>query len=74
MALFTASIYRSIYHSTLRVNKKRMGLGSECLQVELSSSNSRRLDKIATLSGKTKIEIINNFILDADLSDFEDDK
>lgn len=57
--------------TTLRVNKKRMELGVERLQVELSSSNGRRLDKIVALSGKTKIEIINYLILSADMNDFE---
>ena len=47
-----------------------MQLGVERLQVELLSANSRRLDKIVALSGKTKIEIINYLILSADLSDF----
>ena len=57
--------------TTLRVNKKRMALDSERLQVELSLSNSRRLNEIVALSGKTKIEIINYLILNADFGDFE---
>ncbi|MGK0270033.1 MAG: hypothetical protein ACI88H_000666 [Cocleimonas sp.] len=57
--------------TTLRVNKKRMGLGVERLQVDLSSLNNGRLNQIVALSGKTKIEIINYLISNADLSDFE---
>jgi hypothetical protein len=48
-----------------------MQLGTERLQVDLSSLNSRRLDQIVSLSGKTKIAIINDLISNANLSDFD---
>jgi hypothetical protein len=60
--------------TTLRVNKKRMGLGVERLQVDISSLNSHRLDQIVSHSGKTKIAIINDLISNADLSYFEPKK
>ena len=55
--------------TTLRVHKKRNG--KALLQVELTEPSRLRLNKIAVLSGKTKIEIIDYLILNADLSEFE---
>ena len=57
--------------TTLRVNTKRMELGKHRLQVDLSSTNNRRLNEIVALSGKSKVEIINDLILRADYCDFE---
>lgn len=55
--------------TTLRVYKKRNS--SERLQVEITRSNKTRLDRIVKLSGKTKIEIINQLIESVDLEEFE---
>lgn len=55
--------------TTLRVRKKRGN--SKNLQVEISSKARLRLGRLAELSGKTKIQIINDLILGVDLSDYE---
>tara|TARA_B110000467_G_C18267417_1_gene450200 strand:- start:504 stop:902 length:399 start_codon:yes stop_codon:yes gene_type:complete len=55
--------------TTLRVSKKRVH--SKNLQVEISSKARLRLARLAELSGKTKIQIINDLILGVDLSDYE---
>jgi len=55
--------------TTLRVYKKRNN--SERLQVEITRSNKSKLNQIVKISGKTKIEIINLLIEDADLEEFE---
>lgn len=46
--------------TTLRVYLKRNG--TERLQVELTKNNKNLLDKLVKISGKTKIEIINQLI------------
>jgi hypothetical protein len=53
--------------TTLRVYKKRNS--TERLQVEITSSNKSRLNQLVTTSGKTKIEIINYLIANADLEE-----
>ncbi|MCG6202038.1 hypothetical protein [Psychromonas antarctica] len=55
--------------TTLRVYLKRSG--AERLQVELTKSNKQLLDKLVDVSGKTKIEIINQLIGNALISDFK---
>jgi len=55
--------------TTLRVRKKRVY--SKNLQVEISTKACLRLGMLAELSGKTKIQIINDLILGVDLSDYE---
>jgi hypothetical protein len=55
--------------TTLRVYKKRNS--SERLQVEITGSNKTHLDRIVEISGKTKIEIINQLIESVDLEVFE---
>ena len=55
--------------TTLRVGKKRVH--SKNLQVEISTKARLRLGMLAELSGKTKIQIINDLILGVDLSDYE---
>jgi len=55
--------------TTLRVYKKRNN--SERLQVEITRSNKSRLDQLVRVSGKTKIEIINYLIENADLDKFQ---
>lgn len=55
--------------TTLRVYLKRSG--AERLQVELTKSNKQLLDKLVDVSGKTKIEIINQLIGNALISDFQ---
>lgn len=58
--------------TTLRVCKKRRVIGTERLQVEITLRNAQRLDEIVKISGgKTKIEIINYLIRNADLSEFD---
>ncbi len=54
--------------TTLRVYKKRNS--SENLQVEITTSNKSRLNQLVKHSGKTKIEIINYLIANADLEKF----
>ena len=55
--------------TTLRVGKKRVY--SKNLQVEIGTTARLRLGMLAELSGKTKIQIINDLILGVDLSDYE---
>jgi hypothetical protein len=55
--------------TTLRVYLKRNG--TERLQVEITKSNKNLLDKLVKVSGKTKIEIINQLIENALISDFQ---
>lgn len=55
--------------TTLRVYLKRTN--TERLQVEITRSNKRLLDKLVEVSGKTKIEIINQLIADAVISEFK---
>lgn len=55
--------------TTLRVYKKRNS--TERLQVEITSSNKIRLNQLVKISGKTKIEIINYLIANADLEEFQ---
>lgn len=58
--------------TTLRVYLKRSN--AERLQVELSRSNKSRLDKLVNVSGMTKIQIINQLIANADISEFKRDE
>ena len=58
--------------TTLRVGKKRVY--SKNLQVEIGTKARLRLGMLAELSGKTKIQIINDLILGVDLSDYEREK
>lgn len=55
--------------TTLRVYRKRNN--AEILQVEISQSNKYHLNYLVKISGKTKREIINQLISDADLSEFK---
>jgi len=55
--------------TTLRVYKNRNN--AERLQVEITRSNKTRLNQLVKLSGKTKIEIINYLIENANLEDFQ---
>lgn len=55
--------------TTLRVYLKRNN--AERLQVEITRSNKRLLDNLVKISGKTKIEIINQLIANALVSDFQ---
>lgn len=55
--------------TTLRVNRKRSH--AERLQVEITKSNKLLLDKLVEVSGKTKIEIINQLISEANVSEFK---
>lgn len=55
--------------TTLRVYLKRNG--TERLQVELTNSNKKHLDKLVEVSGQTKREIINQLIENALISDFK---
>ena len=55
--------------TTLRVYKKRNF--TDRLQVEITKGNKIRLEQLVKLSGKTKIEIINQLIANADLEDFQ---
>lgn len=55
--------------TTLRVYKKRNS--SERLQVEITRSNKSRLNQLVKTSGKTKIEIINHLIANADVEEFQ---
>ena len=57
--------------TTLRVYRKRNVTHVERLQVEITISNKKRLDKLVKISGKTKIQIINQLILTASESDFK---
>lgn len=58
--------------TTLRVYLKRSG--AERLQVELTKSNKKHLDKLVKVSGQTKIEIINQLIQNALIADFQRDE
>ena len=55
--------------TTLRVYKKRNS--AERLQVEITRGNKSHLNQLVKLSGKTKIEIINHLITNADLEEFQ---
>ena len=55
--------------TTLRVYLKRSN--AQRLQVEITKTNKDRLDQLVEISGKTKIEIINLLIAQANLSDFK---
>ena len=55
--------------TALRVYKKRNF--TDRLQVEITKSNKGKLDQLVKLSGKTKIEIINQLIVNADLEEFK---
>ena len=55
--------------TVLRVYKKRKFI--DRLQVEITKSNKGKLDQLVKLSGKTKIEIINQLIVNADLEEFK---
>lgn len=55
--------------TTLRVYLKRNN--TERLQVEITRSNKHLLDKLVEVSGKTKIEIINQLIANAVVSEFK---
>jgi hypothetical protein len=55
--------------TTLRVYLKRSN--AQRLQVEITKTNKDRLDQLVEISGKTKIEIINLLISQADLGDFK---
>ncbi len=57
--------------TTLRVHRNRNFAQVERLQVEITKSNKKRLDELVTISGKTKIQIINQLILTANVSDFK---
>ena len=58
--------------TALRVYKKRTFTGR--LQVEITRNNKAKLDQIVELSGKTKIEIINQLISNVDLKVFTEIK
>ncbi len=60
--------------TTLRVHRNRNFAQAERLQVEITKSNKKRLDELVTISGKTKIQIINQLIITANLSDFKRDE
>ena len=55
--------------TTLRVYKKRNNRVR--LQVEITTSNKAKLNQLVNLSGKSKIEIINQLIEHADLDEFQ---
>ena len=55
--------------TTLRVYLKRNS--TERLQVEITKSNKQLLDKLVEVSGKTKIDIINQLIANAVVSEFK---
>ena len=55
--------------TTMRVYKKRNF--TDRLQVEITKGNKGKLDQLVKLSGKTKIEIINQLIVNADLEEFK---
>ncbi len=59
--------------TTLRVYLKRNNKRNQTqrLQVEITRTNKAKLDKLVEISGKTKIQIINLLILQADLSEFK---
>jgi len=55
--------------TTLRVYLTRNN--AERLQVEITRANKCHLDKLVKASGKTKIQIINQLIMRATLSEFQ---
>jgi len=55
--------------TALRVYLKRNN--AQRLQVEITKKNKARLDQLVAISGKTKIEVINLLISNADLSEFK---
>jgi hypothetical protein len=55
--------------TTLRVYLKRNK--AERLQVEITKSNKQLLDKLVEVSGNTKVEIINQLIANANISEFK---
>lgn len=55
--------------TTLRVYLKRNS--TKRLQVEITKSNKQLLDKLVEVSGKTKIDIINQLIANAVVSEFK---
>ena len=55
--------------TTLRVYLKRSN--EQRLQVEITKANKDRLDQLVDISGKTKIQIINLLIAQANLSNFK---
>lgn len=57
---------------TLRSHIKRNG--RDRLQIELTKNNKAKLDDLVKISGRTKIEIINLLISDANLSKFKNKK
>lgn len=57
--------------TTLRVYKKRQS--TERLQVEITDANRRRLNQLVKISGKTKIQLINDLISQCDLSELKRD-
>lgn len=59
--------------TTIRIYKKRQAeknTNSVLLQCTLYASATAKLDKLVDVSGKTKMEIINQLIVSADLSEF----
>jgi len=55
--------------TTLRVYRKRNN--AEILQVEITKNNKAQLNYLVKISGKTKVEIINQLIANAVVSDFK---
>lgn len=59
--------------TTVRIFKKREAEKSQSLQLlqcTLYASSNTKLDKLVEVSGKTKMEIINQLILGSDISEF----
>lgn len=70
--------YISVYLSAIGIKKLvtalrvyRTRAGSERLQVEVTDRNRRKLNKLVEQTKKTKIEIINILIQNADVSDLQ---
>jgi hypothetical protein len=55
--------------TTLRVYRKRNN--AEILQVEITKNNKAQLNYLVKITGKTKVEIINQLIANADLHEFK---
>jgi hypothetical protein len=55
--------------TTLRVYRKRNS--AEILQVEITKNNKAQLNYLVKMTGKTKVEIINQLIANADLHEFQ---
>ena len=55
--------------TTLRVHVSRNN--AERLQVEITKENKKKLDKLVNISGKTKIQIINQLIANSKIGDFQ---